>query len=1755
VNTNQSDLSFNRLDGYDIILLERGTTTEVTGAPQLPIKEYKYLLPNDVKVQNIVINRSEKLELDGEYYIYPSQPPYPLNYSDPPPFVPPDDKIYNSDNPYPNKLVQIVQDYYPFGYHVVALQFYPVEYIPKKKKVFLYNEIDFTILYEKSGISTKIPERQSKTRYDRVKSYIKSLVKNPEDFDIAGYGGALQIIQGKNRTEKLRLSYLPGPNNNIVDYVVITNEELKPIFEDLIVWKTQKGLPAIVVTIEQIVGNYSGCDLAECIRNYLKDTYDKWGSGLYVLLGGDTEIIPARVGTKEQYSGGSYFRVTDMYYCDVYKPGEPDYNWNSNGDDKFGYDGDTLDLGPDNFIGRASVEDTLEARTFVNKILYYEKQNSSYVDNILLLGAYHRKDSWPVGQDMNNLVYNEQIPSDKFSYRLYDDYDQYEGDDELNRENVLNCMNNTDYSPGYFHIISHLDHGGPYNIGTSAKSKNQKIDRTDMDNLYNVPYYQIMFTGACDPNEFQKDCFAEHYINNLNGGGIAFIGNSGFGYPHNTERQCYALFKSIYHSPEGYRLGHAFASARDTMCSENTIKNLNLLGDPEMPIWTNISENLIVEVIPPEITNGENNVTVMISNLISDVEAMICLQKGNEDYAYQTVNGTGTQVSIDFVFTPDTPGQLNVTVTAHNYLPDETIIPVNITEGSHLYISETIFDDNNKWHSIGNADGQVDAGETIELSITLTNSGSSDALDVSAELTSDPDYITFMHSQSNFGDVSAGESESSQINYVFKVAPETPAEEHIQFNLSIQDGVGNSYTDEFYIQIGAPELEQVRNIIITADGDDIIETGETVSLYINLFNSGNAEATGITATLSSNSQYIESISESTQNYNNIPVLSSESNSQPFVFQVGSEYDSGDTLLFNLNVTNEYGKEWQFNFNLNKPAPVNYASIVFNSGQDEIDLSWEPIEGNEDDNYYIRGYNIYRSFAIEGTYEKLNTFIVERTSYYKDAEVEPVTSYFYKISTVSESGNESDLTEPYEAWTTLPCHAGWPVIADVGNSIHGSTNICDIDADGHKEIFNTIGGHILGFHSDGTELFDIDSNPTTISGFAELDKAICATPALGDIDNDGIIEVVVATRDDNYGKLYAYKTVDNDGDGKPDLLGGFPIALNSYYENIGVWRSPVLSDINRNGFLEIILTDCRGRVYVFDHTGASLPGWPINVNSSGSSYGMPAVVDLDGNGYKEIIVGCKNGLYIWNYDGSDYISNPFYENNWLVCPPVIVDLDNNDNYEILVISTLKDQTNPDYWHDGTYWGYVYALQHDGGLVEGWNASHPVRLSSDGESPHQPPAIAVGDLDEDMDIEVVVGGNEHLYIWDQQGDLLQDIEIHGLNVLSIAPVLADIDCNPDIEIVMASQNGKIYAYNFDGTRVAGWPLKTDDNIWVSPCVGDIDCDGKSELLVGNYSGKIYVWNTEGEPHKIQWGRYRNNSNNTGVYTTEHLYGDVDDNGVVQTYDARLALHYSADIITDWEDWRLWAADVDGNEEIMAYDAALVLQYSADIIDEFPVESGKNIRNDLGDVEITITQDGNILHISTSELLQEWGIISYQFNLEFDETVQYVNCDLSGSIFESGITAINDATPGILSVSYMSMYPVIGSGNILKLEFSAPASEYNVSDFYFNTTHFDVSSPIIPAVTRLEYNYPNPFDSKTKIQYSIHEDSPDYFRVELKIYNIKGQLVKTIKDEKPKGTHFAVWDCTDNNNKPACSGVFLYNLKINDNEIEIKKCLLLK
>ncbi len=89
-------------------------------------------------------------------------------------------------------------------------------------------------------------------------------------------------------------------------------------------------------------------------------------------------------------------------------------------------------------------------------------------------------------------------------------------------------------------------------------------------------------------------------------------------------------------------------------------------------------------------------------------------------------------------------------------------------------------------------------------------------------------------------------------------------------------------------------------------------------------------------------------------------------------------------------------------------------------------------------------------------------------------------------------------------------------------------------------------------------------------------------------------------------------------------------------------------------------------------------------------------------------------------------------------------------------------------------------------------------------------------------------------------------------------------------------------------------------------------------------------------------------------------------------------------------------------------------------------------------------------------------------------------------------------------------------------------------------------------LQQNYPNPFNPETKISFSLSKDVKD---INLSVYNLKGQKVKTVFEGKAiKGLHELTWDGKDDNQISVASGIYFYRLN-SGNVTQTKKMILMK
>ncbi|MCD4818558.1 MAG: T9SS type A sorting domain-containing protein, partial [Candidatus Cloacimonetes bacterium] len=100
-------------------------------------------------------------------------------------------------------------------------------------------------------------------------------------------------------------------------------------------------------------------------------------------------------------------------------------------------------------------------------------------------------------------------------------------------------------------------------------------------------------------------------------------------------------------------------------------------------------------------------------------------------------------------------------------------------------------------------------------------------------------------------------------------------------------------------------------------------------------------------------------------------------------------------------------------------------------------------------------------------------------------------------------------------------------------------------------------------------------------------------------------------------------------------------------------------------------------------------------------------------------------------------------------------------------------------------------------------------------------------------------------------------------------------------------------------------------------------------------------------------------------------------------------------------------------------------------------------------------------------------------------------------------------------------------------------------------DVNDYLIPLITELNGNFPNPFNPETEIKFSLKESE----HVILEIYNIKGaKIVELINDDLKAGFYNKLWNGKDMKGKNVASGIYFYRLKMNSYS-KTRKMLMIK
>ncbi len=628
---------------FQLFTMDDLEITRDLGQPCLPVKVMQIYIPRGKEIKQVIVESQKTSILPGEYLLLPGQREIPLSSTVLPEPVLPDENIYASSLPYPSSPVALAATGSMAGRRIASLKVFPLQYVPAERQVIFNEEITFRVELEDCASEPEIPlETQSVARLRN--SIVAKMVENASD---------IEMDFPENGT-------LAGPT--AVEYLIICHENHVDEYSLLRDWKTRKGVPAAIKTWQEIIASYPGRDSAERFRNCIKDYYLNH-STMWVAIGGSGAKASTYLrGCYCDVGGTVDYRIPcDLYFSDM------DGTWNQDNDSYWGETHDNTDLYPDVYVGRFTGNTGVQCATIIHKVLTYEGFYSLPTDyqlRMLFMGEW--LDGETDAAVNKNMIDNESVPA-----RFDPIQKLFESSGNLNYTTAMNALNS---GKG---LVNHDGHGNVtiISIGPSTLSD------VDMASLTNAPRYTVFYTLACDPAAFDgvMGCLGRSFAEAPGGGGF-FVGNarygwywpgaSGYGTGDMFDRE---FFKSIF--VRGYsNLGVIHADAKVQRIPYSgyddadrwTQFSLNLLGDPETPVWTDTPKTMSVSY-PAEIATGNQTVAVTVSSGGSPVcQARVCLWKGNDVYL---VNDTVCNGTATFEVAPSDTGTMLVTVTRNGYLP------------------------------------------------------------------------------------------------------------------------------------------------------------------------------------------------------------------------------------------------------------------------------------------------------------------------------------------------------------------------------------------------------------------------------------------------------------------------------------------------------------------------------------------------------------------------------------------------------------------------------------------------------------------------------------------------------------------------------------------------------------------------------------------------------------------------------------------------------------------------------------------------------------------------------------------------------------------------------------------------------------------------------------------------------------------------------------------------------------------------------
>ncbi|MBD3370190.1 hypothetical protein GF402_07500, partial [Candidatus Fermentibacteria bacterium] len=455
---------------------------------------------------------------------------------------------------------------------------------------------------------------------------------------------------------------------------------------------------------------------------------------------------------------------------------------------------------------------------------------------------------------------------------------------------------------------------------------------------------------------------------------------------------------------------------------------------------------------------------------------------------------------------------------------------------------------------------------------------------------------------------------------------------------------------------------------------------------------------------------------------------------------------------------------------------------------------------------------------------------------------------------SDTHHNFTLTASEECWTSS--------LHDV---VYGSAVIADLDGDGDLDIaIQSEDGWTHVLDDDGSAL---NANWPCSGGWPPSAPDVMASPTLADLDEDGDIDLLAVNP---YGCRAYDVATGNDLSGWPQYF--------SFNWTYFLAASPAVGDVDGDGHLEVVV--CRvddgtggdePTVFLLEHDGTNTWSKTFSGSSGGgvSIMSTPSIGDISStNSGMEIAVPTADGY--WRNNGAevdgpraytnyvyllDSSGNTLWTSSGFDCQfrgqAAVADVDDDDVNELIVGSCGS----------GSDSGKLFVLNGNTGVTEegfdldGWMTG----------------SAAVADLDDDGVLDVVAASNsDNVYAWsgdswNMKSGFPVDVGSNPTDGASIA----DVDGDLDVEIVVGTADGNIYVIEYDGS-ISAYLAVAGSYLNGQLAIGEMDSDDKLEIIfTDNSQSNAYCYEmSDGSfPAEAPWRQLGHDSWHSGCFEVDN------------------------------------------------------------------------------------------------------------------------------------------------------------------------------------------------------------------------------------------------------------------------------------------------